>query len=683
MPEYPAQKEADVALRDGSTIRVRPVRRDDRDDVLDFYERLSPSSRVFRFMSGGVDLGAIADLAVDVDYGDRYGLVATRGSDDRIVGHGSYARADGLRAEVAFAIADELRGRGVATILLAHLAETAEENGIATFEAEVMPTNHRMVEVFRESGFPVETSSAPGSIHLELPTSFSHDARDRFNSRDRVAAAAAVRAFVEPRSVAVVGASRRRGTVGGEIFHNLVGGGFNGVVYPVNPTAEVVQSVRAYASVAALPDSVDLAVIAVPSAAVGGVARECAEVGVPALVVISAGFGETGEGGMERQRELVEICRGAGMRLVGPNCLGVLNANPDVALNATFAPAAPPPGNVGFLSQSGALGLAMIGLAADRNLGLSSFASIGNRADVTGNDFLEYWEDDAATDVALLYIESFSDPRRFGRVARRVGAHKPIIVVKSGRSQAGARATSSHTGALLAASDVTVDALFEQAGVMRADSLADMLDIASLLANQPLPQGPRVGILTNAGGPAIMCADACEAAGLEVPTLPDAVQETLREFLAAEASVSNPVDMIATASAEQYRRAIAALGGCDSLDALIVIFVRPLLTKAEDVAREVSGALHELSRAIPVQAVFMSARDHAAMVAAGGVPSYLYPEDAARALSRARTYAGWRQTAGEEPEPFDDIRSDEATALIAEALDAGPGWLSFERLSSA
>ncbi len=397
-------------------------------------------------------------------------------------------------------------------------------------------------------------------------------------------------------------------------------------------------------------------------------------------MVISAGFGETGEAGMERQRELVEICRGAGMRLVGPNCLGVLNTNPDVALNATFAPGATPPGNVGFVTQSGALGLAMIGLAADRNLGLSSFASIGNRADVTANDLLEYWEEDAATDVALLYIESFSDPRRFARVARRVGSRKPIVVVKSGRSQAGARATSSHTGALLAASDVTVDALFRQAGVIRSESMADMLDVASLLANQPLPAGPRVGILTNAGGPGIMCADACEAAGLEVPALPDEVQAALREFLVPEASVSNPVDMIATATAGDYRRAIAALGRCESLDAMIVIFVRPLLTRAEDVAREVHAALGELSRDIAVQAVFMSAQDHAAMVAAGDVPSYLYPEDAARALSRAQRYASWRQEAVEAPEPLDDARHDEATALIAKALDSGPGWLGFERL---
>jgi acetate---CoA ligase (ADP-forming) len=677
---YPGHRAADVALRDGSTVRVSPVRVDERDGLLEFYEDLGPDSRAFRFMSGGVDLGRIADAAVDVDYRGRYGLVAIRGDERRIVGHGSYARVDGARAEVAFAIADELQGRGLGTILLAHLAEVADENGIEVFEAEVDPANHRMIEVFRESGFPVETSSAPGSIHVELPTSFSANARERFQVRDRLAAASAVHAFLEPRSVAVIGASRRRGTIGGEIFHNLLEAGFRGVVHPVNPSADVVQSVRAYPTIADVPGDVDLAVIAVPSADVADVARDCAAKRVAALVVISAGFAEIGEDGMARQRELVEVCRAAGIRLVGPNCLGVLNTNPSVALNATFAPDPPPPGNVGFLTQSGALGLALIGLAGDRNLGLSSFASIGNRADVTGNDLLEYWEGDEDTDVALLYIESFSDPRRFARVARRVGARKPIVVVKSGRSQAGARATSSHTGALLAASDVTVDALFEQAGVIRSDSLADMLDVASLLANQPLPTGPRVAILTNAGGPGIMCADACEAAGLEVPSLPDSAQEALREFLPPEASLGNPVDMIATATADQYRRAIATLGGCEAIDALVVIFVRPLLTRAEDVAREVRAALDELSRRIPVQAVFMSAQDHAAMVAAGEVPSYLYPEDAARALARVRRYADWTRTAvAEASEPI-CARRDEAAALIAEALAAGAGWLGLEPL---
>jgi acyl-CoA synthetase (NDP forming) len=355
-------------------------------------------------------------------------------------------------------------------------------------------------------------------------------------------------------------------------------------------------------------------------------------------VVISAGFAETGPAGAELQRELVEVCRAAGMRLVGPNCLGILNTAEHSQLNVTFAPGVRR-GHVGFASQSGALGLALIDLASDRGIGVSAFASIGNRADITANDFLEYWETDDATRVALLYIESFTNPRRFSRVARRLGREMPIVVVKSGRSAAGERATSSHTGALLAASDVTVDALFDQAGVIRTDSLAELLDVASLLENQPLPGGPRVGIVTNAGGPGIMCADACEAAGLEVPEIPQAVRDRLAELLPAEAGLLNPVDMIATATAEHYRATIRTLSEWNGIDALIVIFIRPLLIRAEDVAEAIRSAVQEMSREIPVQAVFMSAQDQGGM-AGSGVPTYQYPEDAPG--PSARSCVTWR-----------------------------------------
>ncbi len=670
-----------MTLRDGSTVHVRPLRPDDRPDLAAFFNRLSPDSRAFRFFSAAADIERAATLATDVDYADTYGLVASRGADGRLVGHGTYARGGGDRAEIAFAVAEELQGRGLATILLAHLAEVAQDNGISEFEAEILPENHRMVEVFRWSGFPVEMSSRPGSIRVVFPTSFSPEAIERFEQRGKLAAAAAVSHFLRPKSIAVIGASRNRGTAGGEVFHNLLSGGFEGPVYPVNPAAEVVQSVRAYRAVAELPEEVELAVIAVPAEAVVDAAAQCAEHGVKGLLVISSGFAETGPEGTERQRALVETCRGTGMRLIGPNCLGVLSTVPGASLNATFAPTMPPPGNVGFVSQSGALGLALIDLAADRGLGISSFASVGNRADITANDLLEYWEDDESTDVALLYIESFSDPRRFSRVARRVGRRKPIVAVKSGRSQAGARATSSHTGALLAASDVTVDALFEQVGVIRTDSLAELMDVSALLANQPLPAGRRVGIVTNAGGPGIMCTDACEAAGLEIPALPEPLQGAVREFLPAEASVTNPVDMIATANADHYRRTIAALAEWEGVDSLIVIYVRPLLTRAEDVAAAIRDAIRELPRRIPVEAVFMSAQDHAAMAEAGGIPTYLYPEDAARALARTEQHVRWRAKPAEEPPRFGDTRADEATSLIAEALGHGGGWLGIEQLT--
>lgn len=677
----PSSREVDVILRDGSSVHVRPVREDDRAAMSEFFSGLTADSRGARFFTAVANVEQEAERAVDVDQVDRCGLIATRGEDGRLVGHSAYYRTSDSGAEVAFAVADELQGRGLGTILLAHLAEMAEEHGIATFEAEVLPQNHRMIEVFRESGFPVEVRSVPGSIHIELPTSLGSEAVKRFEDRDRSAAAAAVDHIVAPRSVAVIGASRERDTIGGQIFHSLIDAGFEGTAYPVNREADVVQSVRAYRSVAEIPAPVDLAVIAVPATAVIGVVTECAGQGIPAVVVISAGFAEVGAEGAELQRELLEVCRRGGMRLVGPNCLGVANTAAGVRLNATFAPRMPDPGNAGFVSQSGALGLAFIELSGDRNLGLSSFASVGNRADITANDLLEYWESDPGTDVALLYIESFSDPRRFSRVASRVGRVKPIVVVKSGRSAAGARATSSHTGAMLAASDVTVDALFQQAGVIRTESLAEMLDVASMLANQPLPEGGRVAVLTNAGGPAIMCADACEAAGLEVPPLPAKIQERLGGFLPPEASLGNPVDMIATATAEHYRQAISTLAAWDGIDALVVIFVRPLLIEAKDVAEAVSRAVQELPREIPVQAVFMSTQDRAAMIRKGGVPTYLYPEHGVHALARVVQHAEWRRRPVEVPPSFDDVRPDVAAAAIAEGLGEGTEWLDFERLS--
>jgi len=665
-----------VVLRDGSTVHVRPIRRSDEEEVHRFLDGLDPESRMFRFFSVATDLREAARAMADVDYVERYGLLALR--EGSVIGQGLYFAAGSNEAEVAFAVADRIQGQGLGTLLLAHLAEVASEHGISVFWAEVMPENHRMIEVFRESGFPVEMSSEPGAIRVEFPTSFADEAVDRFEDRDRLAAIAALRSFLEPGAVAVIGASRHRETVGGQLFHNALESGFEGVVYPVNPSSNVVQAVHAYESVAELPENVELAVIAVPADGVIEVARQCGERGVRALVVISAGFAEVGHEGTERERELVKVCRAAGMRLVGPNCLGILNTAADHHLNVTFAPNSPPAGDVGFVTQSGALGLALIDLAGVRGLGVSTFASIGNRADITANDFLEYWESDGKTRVALLYIESFSDSRRFSRVARRIGRTIPIVVVKSGRSTAGQRATSSHTGALLSASDVTVDALFDQAGVIRTETLSELLDVSSLLSSQPVPRGPRVGIVTNAGGPGIMCADACEAAGLEVPELPDHVRESLRNVLPPEAGLLNPVDMIATATAEHYRETIRVMADWNGIDTLIVIFIRPLLTRAVDVAGAIEEAAEQIQREIPIQAVFMSPQDHAAIREVSSLPIHSYPEDAARALGRVMRHVEWSKRPVEDPPTFDDADQATAAAVIAEALEGDSEWMPMD-----
>jgi acetate---CoA ligase (ADP-forming) len=680
MTAYPAHREADVVLRDGSTVHVRPARPSDAPSVEELLKGLSDRSRWLRFFSGFPNLERAVLWATEVDYDRRYGLVATTGADGRVIAAAGWERHPDCpeKAELALEIADAMQGQGLGTILVGQLAEAGNEVGVQVLEAEVLPDNHLMVKVFRDSGFPVRTRSLPGVLLVEFPTSLSPKALERFEQREQVAATAAMQAFLEPRSVAVVGASRRRGTVAGELFHNLLAAGFNGPVYPVNPNASVVQSVLAYESVLDVPGPVDLAVLAVPAPSVVQAARECATKGVRAIVVLSAGFGEIGPEGADRQRELLAVCRTTGMRLIGPNCLGIVNTHPEVRLDATFGPIVPLPGRVGFLSQSGALGLAIIDYANALGLGLSSFVSVGNKADISANDLLSYWEQDDRTGLVLLYLESFGNPRKFARIARRVARAKPVLAVKSGRSAAGARATSSHTGALLAASDVTVDALFRQAGVIRTDTLPELFEVASLLANQPMPAGGRVGIVTNAGGPGIMCADACEAGGLQVVQLSRQLQDRLAEGLPAEAALSNPVDMLASAPPEHYRRTVELVATSGEVDAVIVIFIPPLRTDPAQVARAVRDAA-ATAGPVPVLSVVMSADQQPVEPDQTGprLPRYQFPEDAARALVRAVEYGAWRRhPKGQVPE-LPEVDHDAAAALLAAALADGPGprWL--------
>jgi acetyl coenzyme A synthetase (ADP forming)-like protein len=673
-PTYPREQEADVVLRDGSTVHVRPVRAGDEPQIRAFLDGLSRESIGFRFF-GAPNLDWVTAWSVDVDYADRYALVAISGAAPAIIAHGAYVRTGKDRAEIAFVVADAWQGQGIATILLAHLASIAERHGIATFTGEVLPHNHRMIEVLRESGFPVDMRSTPDAIAIELPTSLTPEGLERFEERGRIAAVAAVRGFLEPRSVAVIGASRRRGTIGAVILRNILSSDFAGVVYAVNAGADVVQSLPAYRSVTDIPVDVDLAVVVVPAEHVVDVAHDCAEKGVRSLLVISAGFQEAGEEGARRQRELVEVCRDAGIRIIGPNCLGVLNTDEKVGLNATFAPRPAVPGPVGFLSQSGGLGIAVIEAAGRLGVGLSSFVSVGNQSDLFDNDFLQYWEQDANTTVALLYLESFGNPREFARVAPRIAKRKPILAVKSGRSSAGAQATSSHTGALLSASDVTVDALFEQAGVIRADTLHELFDVAVLLSKQPVPRGDRVAIVTNAGGPGIMCADACQAYGAEVQELPERVTQRLAEFLPATASLRNPVDMIASATADDYGRAVDVLAESDVCDAIIVIFVPALATRAPDVAAAVDRAAAG-SPAVAIASVFMTSDRPPPEVGRSGVPVFEFPEEAARAVALAARHGRWRARSPGTVPALPGYRQEPAAAVISQALAAGTGWLS-------
>jgi acetyl coenzyme A synthetase (ADP forming)-like protein len=675
--------ESDVVLRDGSTVHVRPVRPDDEQGLTELFRSLSQQSRWQRFFTPAKDAFLVSEAQREssLDGSDGLGLVATTGPHRRIVGDALFVRYPGEdRAEVAFTIADEFQGRGLGTILLGQLAEIAHNSGVQVFEADVMSANHGMIGMFRESGFPIKVSAGAGQLHVSFPTSLTHQAIESFENRERIASINTLNLFFNPRAVAVIGASRQRATIGAEIFRNLLSYEFAGPVYPINRAAPVVQCVPAYASIEEAPGPVDLAVIAVPAAHVITVAEECSRKGVRALVVISAGFGETGEEGRARQEKLLQVCRDTGMRLIGPNCMGILNTDPSVRLNATFAGVVTPAGRIGFSSQSGALGLAIMDYANSRGLGISTFASVGNKADISGNDLLNYWESDPNTDVILLYLESFGNPKKFSRIARRLGRKKPIVVVKSGRSAAGARATSSHTGALMSHSDVTVDALFKQTGVIRTDTLEELFDVASVLVNQPLPSGPRIGIVTNAGGPAILCADACESRGLEVPVLSEESQKRLRQALLPEASVGNPVDMIASATADNYRDAIRIVAGDNNIDALIVMFTPPLVTKAEDVARAIIDNVKTINRSKPVLAVFLSASGEPEEMRQEEVkiPCYAFPEAAAIALSRAWRYSEWRSKPPASPPGVEGVDRVQAAAIIATALKRGEDWLTPE-----
>jgi acetyl coenzyme A synthetase (ADP forming)-like protein len=681
---FPEHLVSDVVLRDGSTVRVRPAREGDATRVEDYLIGLSPETRRLRFWSQAIDVRGLAHKIVDVDYRDHLTLLVLQGGDEgRMIGGAQYVRIEGGRAEVSLSVTDEFQGKGIGSILLGQLAQEAALHEITTFVAEVLPENHTMVNVFRASGFTVSIRATPGSIEVEFPIQLTDAAVERFEDRETQAAVNAMRTFLAPRSVAVIGASRDSTTIGGQLFHNLITTEFHGPVYPVNPKAEVVHGVVAYPSVMDVPGEVDVAFVAVPAAAVAPVARECGEKGVRGLVVISAGFAEVGGQGPARQDELVATCRAYGMRIIGPNCMGIVNTSAEVRLNGTFAAVYPPPGRVGFLSQSGALGLAVMRYATELGLGLSSFVSIGNKADVSGNDLVAYWDQDPDTDVVLLYLESFGNPRRFAHLAREVGRRKPIVAVKSGRSTAGARAAASHTGALLAASDVTVDALFRQAGVIRTDTLEEMFDVATILANQPAPRGDRVAIVTNAGGLGILCADTCEANGLKVQPLSEPTRDTLRSFLAAEASVGNPVDMIASATAEDYALAIQTVAADPDVDAMIVIYIPPQTTRAEEIGHAIVGAINQVGGRIPVSTTWMSTKGlpEALQEAGTRIPSYPFPEQAAIAMAHAARYGRWRDRPVGAVPRFPDTRDDEAAGILAGALGrGGDGWLAADEV---
>ena len=679
MASYPADYDFHVVLRDGGLARIRPIVADDADNLHAMFHRLGRESVYHRFFRHKQDLTS-EELRyfTDLDYDDRMAFVAEVGGDMVAIGRYDRMEDDPSVAEVAFVVEDDQQGRGIGTQLLTHLTNYARNNGVRAFRAFVLPDNYTMMRVFRSSGYRLKRGMGEGIYTVEFPVELTEEARRVSWQHEQHAVAASLLPVFYPRSVAVIGASRTETSIGGRVLHNVVDAHFSGAVFPVNPNAPAVGSIKAYKSVLDIPDAVDLAVVVVPSKHVNAVVQECADKGVKGVVVISAGFSETGEAGTEMEAELLDTVRAAGMRMVGPNCMGLLNTDPAVSLDVTFAPNFPPRGNVSMSSQSGALGIAILDYARQLDIGISTFVSVGNKTDVSGNDLLLYWEGDPSTDVILLYLESFGHPRRFARIARRIGRKKPIVVVKSGRTAAGARAASSHTGAL-ASVEVAVSALFRQAGVIRTDTLEQLFEVATLLANQPLPKGRRVAVLTNAGGPGILAADAIASEGLELPELSEELQEELRSHLSPEASVRNPVDMIASAGPDQYRACLEALEQSDEVDAVIVIYIPTSPEGAAAIEPVIRDVVASDAGGKTMLTVFMEAGADDQTPADGTrIPVYRFPEPAARALARAVRYGEWRASPEGSLVEFDDTDHEAAQDAIWEALarlGADGGWL--------
>jgi acyl-CoA synthetase (NDP forming) len=602
----------------------------------------------------------------------------------RIIATGSYVARDETTAEVAFAVDDELQGKGLGGLLLERLALLAARHGFVRFWALTLLGNQLMLETFRHSGFSIHSRIEDECVEIDFSVAPSEDSVSHSEMRDRVFTTASLHPFFRPQSVAVIGASRDPTSIGYRILDSLIRGGFRGSIHAVNPNATRVHYLPAYPSARQIPEGVDLAVVAVPREAVWEVVDDCAARGVRALVVISAGFADAGAEGCAQQERLLEKVRGLGMRMVGPNSMGLLNADEGVQLNASLSPALPPPGSVAMSSQSGALGLAMLALARQRHLGVSTFVSVGNRADISGNDLLQYWQGDEATRVILLYLESFGNPRRFARLARAVSRTKPIVVVKAGCRAAGRDAEGPGLSDLVTG-EAPVDALFRQTGVIRAETLDEMFDLAAALDRQPLPAGRRVAILADAGGPGILCAGACEAARLSVPPLSDSTRERLAAVLSPAITIGNPLELLASSSADLYRRAVETLLSADEVDALIAIHT-PLdadrsAAMLEAIRQGVEGGRAAGGTGKPVLACLTAMEDAGTpMVLAGeSIPTYAYPESAARVLGKVAAYAEWRARPRGVIPDFDDLDLVAARGICRGAIETrGPGRLSPE-----
>jgi acyl-CoA synthetase (NDP forming)/GNAT superfamily N-acetyltransferase len=657
---YPRHWEADVLLSDGGTVHLRPVVPSDADGLVALHARLSERTRYLRYF-GAYPRIPQRDLErfSRVDHHGRVAFAAFLGDD--IVAVGRYEQlGDSASAEVAFVVDDAHQGRGLGSILLEHLAAAASERGLRRFVAEVLAENPQMVRVFRDAGYQISRAFEEGVLHLEFDIDPTEESLAVARAREQAAEARSVHNLLHPTSVAVIGASTDPTKIGYAALTNLLSADFAGTVYPVNAEHPSVRGVRAYPSVLDIPDPVDLAVVAVPADQVESVLDGALAKGVKTLLIVSAGFGEAGPHGLHAELSLVGEARAHGMRVVGPNALGVLNTAPGVRLNATLAPRLPARGRTGFFCQSGALGIAILADAEARGLGLSTFVSAGNRADVSGNDLLQYWETDPDTDVVLLYLESFGNPRKFARLARRLARTKPIVAVKSGRHAVRPQLAANSAEV----DEASVQALFEQAGVVRVDSLAQLFDTALVFAHQPLPAGSRVGIVGNSSAIGLLAADTARALGLSLAV--------------------DQVDIGPQAGPEEFAAAVAEMLSSPEVDALVVVFVPPLAIPGTSYARALREAVVDSGRQgeKPIVSTFLAAEGVPAELAVlddtgspgrGSIPSYPSPERAVNALARVVRYAAWRQRPQGTLVRPSGLHPEHAQGMVRELLANGGG----------
>jgi acyl-CoA synthetase (NDP forming)/L-amino acid N-acyltransferase YncA len=655
-------------LSDGTTVRIRQAGPADREEVLRLYQEMSPENLRLRFFS--ISPASARKAAARLAEGERPGYHALAAeSEGRLIGLAEYeVLSPGSTADISVAVADGWHHRGVATLLLEHLADAARTAGVTAFSADALSENHDVLKVFHDLGLRITRHFDGPEVHCTVELSEDDAYLNAVEARGRVADVVSMQPLLRPKAAVVIGAGRKPGSVGRAILRNICTGGYTGLLYAVHPEAGTIAGVHAYRSVADLPQVPDLAVIAVPAAAVAGVAEEFGKAGVRALLVVSAGLDAHQAG------DLMGACRRYGMRLVGPNCLGLANTEDHVHLDATFAARHPGPGTAGVAVQSGGVGIALLDGLARLRIGVSSFVSLGDKYDVSGNDMLQWWESDGHTDMAMLHLESFGNPRAFSRTARRVARAMPVLTVDAGRSEAGRRAAASHTAAA-ATPTMTRQALFTQAGITATRTIGELLDTAALLHAQPLPAGTKVAVVSNAGGAGVLAADACTDAGLVVPALGADLVDELLGLLPQGATATNPVDVTAAVDEEQLRACISLLTRHGAADAVLVTLVPTAVATAtgEDLVRALTSAPEPLPR--PVIAVLPAQAARVELLPAADettVPAYSDAEDAARALAHTAARADWLSRLPSSVPDLRNVETGRARDLVAAYLDGNP-----------